>query len=251
MNVMRLIIALVGLFGPIAADSQALRVSVRDGLGKPIASAMVWLLGDSAATATAPGLLTRATDDSGAVVFDQVPTAARRVRVARFGYGPVILPLGEPGRFPDHVDIVLRRMGEAHAHEDSIAAAQHRARVAIARARERRWRCTLGRKIAHSRANAAFGMFVSTVEKGMRRFPEEYGMPTDSLAFVRAFTTPLIAVACRRFAEGMDQRGGGLETDTIEVYRFGKAFYLPWYGDAGGGFADAHGRVLTVFIVPD
>lgn len=76
-------------------------------------------------------------------------------------------------------------------------------------------------------------------------------MPSDSLAFVRAFTAPLTAAGCKRFAEGLDQRGGGLETDTVEVYRFGKGFYLPWYGNAGGGFADADGKLLAVLVEPD
>jgi hypothetical protein len=46
----------------------------------------------------------------------------------------------------------------------------------------------------------------------------------------------------------MDRRYGS-ETDTVRVFRFGKALYLPDEGE-GGAFADWTGKVLTVFVVP-
>ena len=72
-------------------------------------------------------------------------------------------------------------------------------------------------------------------------------MPHSRDAFFEEFTRALSAQECAVFAEGLD-KSEGLETDTIRVFRFGKALYLPHWGL--GGFADWNGKVLAVFVQP-
>jgi hypothetical protein len=76
----------------------------------------------------------------------------------------------------------------------------------------------------------------------------EYAMPYSRDAFLREFTRPLSSQECATFAEGLDTRYG-LESDRVRVYRFGKALFLPDWGDLGA-FADWKGKLLAVFIVP-
>lgn len=243
--------ALVALCAPAIVNAQALRVTVRNAAGKPIAFAAVELLHDTTPAARSSPLAGQTTNDRGQVNFDGIPPESHYLRVRRVAYAPVIVTLGAREVEAGELDVVIEEMSTVRARQDSIAGVRHRARVAIARSRPRHWVCALGDSVAHARARSAYQLFAGGDGQGMHKVASEYGMPNDETAFTRIFVDPLTPAECVRFAEGLDRRTDGLETDTVEVYRFGKAFYLPWYGGYEGGFADADGKVLGVFIVPD
>ena len=251
MTCLRLLVVFALLVAPIPARAQTVRVIVRDTAGKRIPAALVRLIGDSVSGTKGASLASASTDRNGEVVFANVPSGARRLQVMRVGHGPVWLPLGRLRSLPDSVVVVLEAAATVRARQAAIEAERHRTRVALARSRPRDWVCTLGDSIAHSRARAAYSAFAGGAGEGMQKVSSEYGMPDDVVAFTRIFVTPLSTAECARFAAGLDRMTNGLETDTVEVYRFGKAFYLPWFGGYDGGFANADGKVLTVFIVPD
>ena len=232
---------------PLALHAQSVRGRVTNTDGSPLPFARVGLLADS--LRSAPRLAQADADANGRFAFMTVPDGARFMWIGRIGYAPVIVRLpGSPG---DSIVVALEEWRVGQHRRDSVERVRHLARVAIARSRPRHWVCTLGDAVARKRAAAAYLEFVAAEPAMMGKTGIEYDVPKDSAAFVRMFVRPLSGDECRRFVEGYERHSSGFETDTVEVYPFGRALYLPWLGDAGGGFADADGKVLTIFIVPD
>ena len=245
-----LALLLLSMVTPTLTEAQALRGKVFALDGKPFSAVSVAVFGDT----TARGFLASRRMTDGRFSFDTVPAGARYLKFyfsrAFLPYPLISIPQGAIGG--DTIVLRLEDPATAKFRADSIRREEHLARVAIARARPREWVCTLGTAKAHERAHDAYEMFVATEYEGMRRFGNEYGIPRDQGSFERMFVRPLSAKECQRFAEGYDRRNGGLETDTIEVYRFGTARWLPWLGGySEGGFADADGKVTVIFVVPD
>lgn len=235
------------LCAAVALPAQQLRGRVTDTNGRPVHGASVWLLPDS--LRPSPRLGGSESDDLGRFDFGTLPPTAHFAWIGRIGYDPVIVRL--PATPGDSIVVALEDARVARARRDSLAYARHLAKVALARSRPRHWRCTLGDEVARKRAVAAYLGFVAADPQTMGRTGVEYGVPRDSAAFVRMFARPLSDKECRRFIEGFERHSSGFETDTIEVYRFGRALYLPWLGGYEGGFADLNGKILKVFIVPD
>lgn len=233
---------------PLLARAQSLRGTVVDTAGRPLHYAMVRLLADS--TFRTPALAQSSTDSAGRFAFDSVPAGARYVGALRIGFHRAFRTLEPQRKGGDTVRVVMGEYERQHAREDSLRAATHRERIAVARARRREWRCASGDSVAHARAAAAYRSFVATRYPGMRRLTRDNGMPSDSAGFVQAFLRPLSDAECARFAQGFDKEWG-LETDSVEVYHFGRGYYLPWLGGYEGGFTNADGKILGVFIVPD
>ena len=245
----RLPLVLVVALAPQLAGAQSLRGAVVDTAGRPVRFATVRLLSDT--TFTTAALAQASTDTSGRFGFETVPPGARYLRTFRLGFLPTLMALGELRGPADTVLVTMGKRERERARQDSLRAIRHRERVALAHARPRRWRCTLGDSIARVRATAAYRSFVATPYEGMRRVTVDRGMASDSAGFMRRFLQPLSRDECARFASGLDASSSGLESDTVEVYHFGRAFYLPWMGGYEGGFADADGKIVLVFIVPD
>jgi len=241
--------AMIVAFVPLLANAQSLRGTVVDTAGRPVRYATIRLLGDT--LFTTPALAQASTDSLGHFEFRVVPPGTHYVGAFSFSYARTIRELPAGGMNRDTLRIVTGEFERATARRDSINRVRHRERVALARSRPRRWQCTSGAKTAEARATAAYEAFGAGAPHGMQRVTSEYGMPSEASEFRRWFLEPLTDAECARFARGFDKQWSGLETDTIEVYRFGRARFLPWLGGYEGGFADADGKILAIFIVPD
>ena len=239
--------AMIVAFVPLLANAQSFQGIVVDTAGKPVRNATVRLLGDT--LFATPALGQASTDTLGHFAFAVVPTGTHYVVAYRIGYARTFRELRAGGANGDTLRIVMGEFEREKARREAINHARHLERVALARSRPRHWRCTLGRETALARATEAYEAFGPTAPGGIRRATSEYGMPMEAAEFRRRFLEPLSDAECARFASGFDKQLNGLETDTVEVYRFGRARFLPWLGQ--GGFADADGKILAIFIVPD
>lgn len=214
--------------------------------GSPLNHAQVNLLADS--TQNAVVLSKTTTDETGAFVV-VAPSAGRFwLLVRRIGYVPARRDL-DPSS--GSTDSVLIRLGDYWALRqiaDSIARVRHWEHVAEARARPRHWACGDSRQAALPAAETAYTRFALPAYAGLRHLLAEYAMPEDRDGFLREFTRPLSLQECATLAADLD-RNYGLESDTIRVFRFGSALFLPDWGE-GGAFADWSGKLLTVFVVP-
>lgn len=214
--------------------------------GSPVDHAQVSLLADS--TPHAFVLSKTTTDETGAFIVVAPSAGQFALLVRRIGYVPARRVLDLSTGSTGSVSIQLGDYWAWRRAVDSIAGVKHWERVAVARARARRWVCGDSRQATREAAETAYGRFAVSAYGGLRDILAEYAMPDDRDAFLREFTRPLSVHECATFAEGMDRRYGS-ETDTVRVFRFGKALYLPDEGE-GGAFADWTGKVLTVFVVP-
>ena len=214
--------------------------------GSPLDHAQVSLLADS--TQNAVVLSKTTTDEAGAFVVI-TPSAGRFwLLVRRIGYAPARRDLDLPS---GSTDSVLIRLGDYWALRqiaDSIARVRHWEHVAEARARPRHWVCGESRQATLQAAETAYSRFAPQAYAGLRQLLAKYAMPEDRDGFLREFTRPLSLQECATFAAGLDGHYG-LESDTIRVFRFGSALFLPDWGE-GGAFADWSGKLLTIFVVP-
>jgi hypothetical protein len=241
--------AMLVAFVPLLANAQSLRGTVVDTSGRPVRYATIRLFGDT--VFSAPPLAQASTDSLGHFEFKAIPAGTHYVGTFRVGYVRTIRVLPAGAVNGDTLRIVMGEFERAKARRDSVNRVRHLERVALARSRPRHWRCTSGTKTAQARAAAAYQSFGPAAPAGMQRVTSEYGMPSEAAEFRRWFLEPLTDAECARFARGFDKQLSGLETDTVEVYRFGRVRFLPWLGGYEGGFADADGKILAIFIVPD
>jgi hypothetical protein len=229
-----------------ASAQMAVHGRVISAAGGPVDHAQVSLLTDS--TQHAEVLSKAISDDTGTFVII-APSAGRfLLLVRRIGFVPArrLVEVSSGS-----ADSVLIRLGDYWALRqvtDSIARVRHWERVAAARSRPRRWACGDSRRATREAADSAYVRFVLPATAGFRHMLAEYAMPEDRGSFVREFTRPLSRQECATFAEGLDNNYG-LEIDSIRVFRFGKALFLPDWGD-GGAFADWTGKLLAVFVIP-
>ena len=249
-NTVAIVIARVALLLALGARAWAqipVQGRVVDPYGHPIEHAEVNLLADSAQRAT---VLSKAVSNTTGAFAIVAPSAGRFfLLVRRIGYVPARRVLDVSAAGSDSVLIHLGDYWTFRQVADSMARVQHWERVAVARRRPRRWVCGDSRQATREAANAAYARFAISAYSGLRQMLAEYAMPHRRDAFLREFTRELSPEECAAFAEGLDKRYG-LEADTVRVFRFGKALFLPDWGDAGGAFADWRGELLTVFVVP-
>lgn len=130
---------------------------------------------------------------------------------------------------------------------DSIRRVEYDRKLAVARARPRRWDCTASDDEVRRAAVAAAALFVDHDNTSMRGLRREHGIPAARENFMRDFRAVTDAGECRRLAEALD-RQIGLVDDRIRAFRVGSVYLLPEWGD-GGMLVALDGRIISIFVV--
>lgn len=209
--------------------------------GNPVGDARVELSRDSS-------VIRRATTNlDGLFSFDSLAIGAYRLRVLRVGYVIADSQLALLGPI-DSVRVQLQDPRRIQAAKDSLNRIAWAKRLAAARARARHWDCTTSAADLRSIALEAFSRFPGDPTQGMHDAAREYGMPMDSATFLRDFRPVASRAECRRLAESID-RQWGLVDDHLKIFRIGKVYYLPDFGD-GGTIVALSGKIIAVYIVP-
>jgi len=120
--------------------------------------------------------------------------------------------------------------------------------LAAARARPRHWDCHASNDEVRGAANTAAALFLGDKGPSLEALRREHGIPAARDEFLRDFRAVTGADECRRLAEALDKQIG-LVDDRIVVYRIGKVYLLPQYGD-GGMLVSLDGRIISVFVIP-
>jgi hypothetical protein len=187
----------------------------------------------------ARGMMTRA---DGRFAFDSIPIGEYELRVRRIGLVGQQRALSITGA-ADTVRVEL----QSAADVDSLQQAALQRKLADARSRPRRWTCRVSDDDIRTTAAASADRFLGDAYRGSSFF-SEMGLPATRAAFLRDFRGVRDTTECRRLLEAID-RQFGLVDDQLRVFRIGRVYFFPDFGD-GGMFVGLDGKILGILIVP-
>jgi hypothetical protein len=179
------------------------------------------------------------TPSTGAFEFVPVPAGDYRLRVRRIGLAMAERSIALNGP-RDSVRVELRDNSQIL---DSLRRLDFERRLASARARPRHWDCSVSARDVAFEAQRAYTLLAPPFEEASSN---DYGLPRSREAFRRDFRAIRDRAECRRLAAALD-RQIGLPDDTLYVFRVGRIYFLPAFGDM---VVSLDGKVLVVFVVP-